>query len=118
MDKRGICIIIMIFSVFISSVSQLMLKRAAMMKYTSWWREYINIRVILAYFFFFSATLITVLGLRYVPLSYAPVIESLGYIFISVLSYLFLKEKMSKKQICGMIIIVIGILIYSNDILI
>lgn len=104
---------IMIISTLISSVSQVMLKKSAGKTYESKLREYLNPFVITAYGLFFGCTLISMYALKVVPLSMAPILEATGYIFVSVLSYIFLKEKMTKKQLLGMGIIILGIVIYT-----
>ncbi len=113
MSELAIHLCIMVVSVFISSVSQVMLKKSAQKKYPSKIREYLNPVVIIAYALFFGCTLITMYALRVVPLSTWPVIEASGYIFVAVLSFIFLKEKLSKRQLAGMAIIVAGIIIFS-----
>ena len=50
------------FSVFVSSVSQTMLKKASMKEHNSFIQEYLNLPVILAYGMFFGSTLLTMLG--------------------------------------------------------
>lgn len=107
---------IMLASVLVSSVSQILLKKSAQKEYPSKLREYLNPMVIIAYGMFFGSTLITMYALKVVPLSMSPILESAGYIFVAILSFLFLKEKMSKKQLIGMTLIIIGIVIYSIQI--
>ena len=104
---------IMIISTLISSISQVMLKKSAGKTYESKIKEYLNPFVITAYGLFFGCTLITMYALKVVPLSMAPILEATGYIFVSVLSYIFLKEKMTRKQLLGMAVIIIGIVIYT-----
>lgn len=113
MDKVLIYSNIMLFSVFISSISQIILKKSTMKEYKNTLGEYLNPYVIIAYTIFFSSTLITIYALKYVPLSMAPIIESTGYIFILVLSRIFLNEKISRKKIFGVILILLGILLFS-----
>lgn len=100
-------------SVLISSVSQVILKTSANEEHTSLIKEYLNPRVIVAYGLFFVSTIITVVAYKYVPLSLGPVLESSGYVFVAVLSYFILKERLTKKQIAGMVLIVVGVLIVS-----
>lgn len=102
---------ILIFSTFISSVSQIMLKKSAKKKYESKIKEYLNPLVISAYGLFFLCTLISMYSLKVVPLSMAPLLEATGYIFVGFLSFIFLKEKMTKRQLMGMAVIVIGIIV-------
>lgn len=104
---------IFIFSVCISSVSQIMLKKSALRCYDSKIKEYLNPLVIVAYGIFFISSLATIFAYKYVPLSMGPILESSGYIFVSGLSYIFLKEKLSKRKLTGMAIILFGILVFS-----
>ena len=50
---------------------------------------------------------------KYVPLSMGPILESIGYVFVAVFSYYLLKEIINKRKLIGLIIIVIGVIIFS-----
>ena len=113
MNEKILFSLIFIFGVFISSVSQIILKQAAQKEYPNKIREYLNARVIFAYIIFFGATLCSIWAYTVIPLSLGPILESAGYIFVAVLSWLFLKEKITKKKMLGLSIIIIGIIIYS-----
>ena len=113
MSELTVYIRIYIASVFISSVSQIMLKASAQKKYESRLREYLNPLVIAAYVLFFVCTFITMYALKVVPLSMSPVLEASGYIFVAVLSRFFLNERVSRKKALGLGVIVAGILIYA-----
>jgi drug/metabolite transporter (DMT)-like permease len=113
MNNKVLFSLIFIFGVFISSISQIILKKSANIDYGSKIREYLNPRVIFAYIIFFGATLCSVLAYTVIPLSFGPILESAGYIFVAVLSWFFLKEKISKKKVLGLSVIIIGIIIYS-----
>lgn len=104
---------IMIISSLISSVSQVMLKKSAVNNHGSKLKEYLNPFVITAYGLFFGCTLISMYALKVVPLSMAPILEATGYIFVAVLSYIFFKEKLTRRQITGMVLILLGIIIYT-----
>lgn len=112
MSKEALFIIIFIFSVFVSSVSQILLKISANRQYESHLKEYLNVRVIVAYGLFFLATVFTVFGYKYVPLSLGPVLESTGYIFVTLLGYFVLKEKIGKRKMIGMAVILLGIFLF------
>lgn len=84
MSRLEISVCILLFSVFISSVSQILLKKAADRTYESSLKEYLNPLVIGAYGMFFCSVILTMLALKYVPLSMSPILESTGYIFVSV----------------------------------
>lgn len=107
----GICLFL--FSVFISSCSQIILKKSAQVTYEKWWREYLNVHVISAYGIFFLSSFLTMFAYKYVPLSMGPMLEACGYIFVSVLGVLILKEKVGKRKIGGMALIIVGIAIVS-----
>lgn len=106
-------IAIWMFSVFISSVSQVMLKIAANKTYDKKIKEYLHPIVITAYGIFFISTLLTMYALKFVPLTMSPIIESTSYIFVPVLGFLILREKISKRRLLGMGIMVIGIFVFT-----
>ncbi len=70
-----------------------------------------NPTVITAYLLFFCSTLITIIAFKYVALSMGPVLETLGFVFVAILSYLVLKERVSKRVFIGMLLIVAGVFI-------
>ena len=105
--------IIYLVGVIISAFAQILLKKAAMIKRESKIKEYLNFKTIFAYFIFFSATLCTVFSYKYVPMSMGPILGTTEYLFIAILSYIFLKEKIKKKKLLGILVIVAGVLIFS-----
>lgn len=107
----NIYVFIFLFSVFIASISQILLKKSALKKHDSFIKEYLNPLVIIAYIIFFCSTLITMFSYNAIPLSFGVILESAGYVFVAILSYLFLKETLNKKQILGLFLILIGIFI-------
>lgn len=113
MENKIIYIYIFLMGIFISSISQILLKKSAIAEHKNKVNEYLNLRVVFAYTIFVLATLLSTIAYKVVPLSLGPVLECTGYIYISILSYIFLNEKMSLKQITGTIIIIIGVLIFS-----
>lgn len=52
-------------------------------------------------------------ALKVVPLSMSPILEASGYIFVAILSFAFFKEKLTKKQLIGMGMIIGGIVVYT-----
>jgi multidrug transporter EmrE-like cation transporter len=104
-------VFIYIFSVFISSVSQIILKSSANIKYENRIREYLNPRVIIAYGIFFLATLVTIYAYKGIPLSLGPILETTGYLWISLLGYFILKERISRRKLVGLIVVIAGIII-------
>ncbi len=113
MNEKTLFALIFVAGVFISSVSQIILKKSADIEYPNKIREYLNVRVIFSYIIFFGATLCSILAYTRIPLSLGPILESSGYIFVAVMSRLFLKEKITKQKMLGLSIIIIGIIIYA-----
>ncbi|MEG2521056.1 MAG: EamA family transporter [Christensenellaceae bacterium] len=101
--------------VFISSISQILLKKSAEKNINekSFKAQYINKFVIVGYFLLFVAMLIPLYTYTVVPLKYGAIVESLGYAFVMILSAIFLKEKITKKKLIGNIVIIIGIIVFS-----
>lgn len=110
--NNKIYVLLLLFSVFISAISQILLKKSALESHKSWIKEYLNLKVISAYFLFFCAVLIDLIALKFVPVSFVPVIETSSYIFIILFSRIIFKEKISLKQYSAIVLILAGILIY------
>lgn len=98
-------------SVFLASISQILLKIGADRQYESRIREYLNGPVILGYGLMAVSMAAGMFAYRGVPLSFGPVIETLGYVFVAVLGWLFLKEKFGRRKMFGMALIIAGILV-------
>ena len=113
MNSKWLFSIVFICGVFVSSVSQVLLKKSAQQHYQNKIREYLNARVIFAYMIFFAATLCSIIAYKVIPLSLGPILGSAGYIFVAFLSRIFLKEKITKRKILGLSVIIIGIVIFS-----
>lgn len=113
MNSLATAVCVLLLSVFISSVSQIMLKIAANKTYENRIFEYLNPLVIGAYGLFFTSTILTMLALKKVPLSMSPILESTGYIFVSVMGYAVLKERISRRKFAGILLILTGIFIFS-----
>lgn len=109
----ALCAGVLLLGVFISSVSQVLLKKASQRKYSSKIREYLNTPVIIAYSLFGGATLLSVLAYRGIPLSWGPILESTGYLYVTVFGILIFHEKMNKRRSLGLLLILIGVVIYA-----
>ena len=99
-------------SVLVADISQLILKRAAVREYKSWIHSYLNVRVILAYGMFFGSTLLNLFALRKLPLSLSPMWQSMGQVFVALLSYFVLRERITRKKLLGMALIICGIMCF------
>ena len=104
---------IMLFGTFISAVSQVLLKKAAGRQYESRIREYLNPYVIIAYSIFVTATFMSIIAYKVVPLSMGPILEATSYIYITVFGVTIFKEKINRKKLVALGMIIVGIVIYS-----
>lgn len=103
-----IYLLLFLVSIFIASLSQILLKKGATHK-----NIYINKHTLIGYGLMGFSTLFTLIGYRGVSLSASQMLQSLSFVFVSILSYIFLNEKISKRNIIGLLFIIIGIIIYS-----
>lgn len=106
-------VLLFLFSVFIASFSQILLKKSAGIRYKNMIKEYLNIFVFSGYVLLFLSAILTTYAYRMVPLKFGPIIESTGYIYILFLSFFFLKEKITRRKLIGNVVIAIGILVFS-----
>lgn len=101
------------FSVFVSCISQTLLKKAALKEHKNFVEEYLNFPVIAAYAMFFGSTLLTMLAYKMLPLSMSPAFESSSYIFVTIFGVTIFREKLTKKKILALVLILSGILIFT-----
>ena len=116
MKSSIVFLIMFLISVFISSCSQIALKKSANGEHRRFIQEILNPVVMGAYGCFFGASLLTTLAYKRVPLSLGTVLESTSYLYIVILSRIFLKEKITRKKIWGNLLIIAGILIYASGV--
>ena len=113
MNTKILFSLIYIAGVFISAVAQILLKKSAGKTYANRIREYLNPYVIISYAIFFGATFCTIYAYKEVPLSFGPILAASEYVFVAVLSRIFLKERINLKKFIGLSIIIAGIIVYS-----
>lgn len=105
-------IFFLLLAVVISAFAQILLKKAATKTYKSVIFEYLNPYVICGYGIMVLGMLLNVVAFTRVDYKNGPVIDSLGFLFVMILSNIFFKEKITKKKVIGNAIILIGILIF------
>ena len=103
-----ICLLIM---TVLGSVASLFLKKAsgtdgilAMIK---------NVNLYIGGFLYLASAILNIWLLRYLEYSVVLQLTSLTYIWTMVFSYMILKEKITKKKICGVFLILIGAICVS-----
>ncbi len=103
----------LLLGVFISAISQVMLKKAALKHYNNVLRQYLNPLVIFAYVLFIGTTLLAILAYRKIPLSMGPVLEATSYIYVTFFGVKIFGEKLNGKKVLALVLIIAGILISS-----
>lgn len=105
----NIYILVMLVSAFFSALSQLLLKMSAKNTSRSGIWEYLNVNVIVGYGLLFLTLLMNTWAYQGVAYKIGPVINATSYVFVMILGRLILKEKITRKKILGIILIVLGI---------
>lgn len=101
-----------IFSVILASCSQVLLKKGANKKFNSFIKEYLNPYVIFGYLILFVCTLLTVYSFKAIDYKIVAIIETLGYILVTIFGKLFFNEKITYKKILGNCLIIFGIIVF------
>jgi uncharacterized membrane protein len=73
------------------------------------YRLLFNAKILFSIILYLASTMFYILGLRGGELSVLYPITSLGYVWVSIHSKVFLQETISRYQICGVSFIVMGI---------
>ena len=106
-------VLLYLSSTFLASVSQVLLKRAALREHKTLLAEYTDWRVILGYGLFVGCTVLTMLAYKGVPLNVGPVLEATGYLYVTFFGVTIFHEKMNPKKIGALALIIVGILVYA-----
>lgn len=103
--------IILLFMTLLGSVASLYLKKAsgtdgviALIK---------NVNLYIGGFLYLASAVLNIWILRYLDYSVVLPLTSLTYIWTMVLSYMILKEKITKKKIAGVVLILVGAICVS-----
>ena len=62
---------------------------------------------------FVGTTFLSILAYKVIPLSMGSVLEATGYIYVTVFGVVIFKEKLNRKKLVALALIIIGIVIYS-----
>jgi len=111
--NSGLAIGIYVASGIVAALSQLLLKLSAQEEAKSVLAKFLNVKVIVAYIMLFSTIFMNMVAMNHIPYKFVSPLSTLSYIFVIILSNVVLKEKISKKQIVGMILIFIGIMVFN-----
>ena len=104
---------VLLLGVFVSAISQVMLKKSAMKQYESKIKEYMNPLVIIAYIMFVGTTFLSIIAYKGIPLSMGPIFEATSYIYVTFFGVKIFKEKLNSKKIIALALIIVGIVVYA-----
>lgn len=105
--------VLAVFNVFIAAVAQMMLKKSAAQKHSSFIHEYLNPWVIIAYMLMGVSLVSNIFAMsRGVLLKELGVVGSSSYLFIPVMSAVCFKEKFRKKKIFSIALIFFGSVVF------
>jgi drug/metabolite transporter (DMT)-like permease len=110
--NKAVYMLFFAFCVFVSSCSQILLKKSANKKHKGI-KVFINVETIAGYSIFFIVTLVNIVLYKQIDLSSGALLESLSYIFVPALSWFFFREKLKQNQIIGILFIVMGIIVFA-----
>lgn len=112
--NKWIAVFLYICSGLIAAVSQLLMKKEAQKnRDEKSIKRILHIKVMLAYGLMFSTIFINMVAMRYVPYKYTAVLGTFSYIFVLLLGYFVLKEKIGKIRAAGACVILAGIVVFN-----
>lgn len=101
---------LVILSVLSSAVAQMLLKQGTKGQDASLLRQYLNIWVVSGYTILGAALLLNIFCISHgVQVKEIGGIESLSYLFVPCLSWLFFKERVTRRKMVAILIIMIGV---------
>ena len=105
--------ILVILSVFAAACAQMLLKQGARRNYAGFWHQYLNPWVIGGYTIMACSLILNVFCMsRGVQVKEVSIIESLSYLFVPVLAFLLFLEKITRRKLAAIAIIITGIIIF------
>ena len=102
-----------LFAVFIASIAQVLLKRAAICHYAHWWQVCLNRYVIGGYGLFFCSTLMAIWAYRVLPLATGVILDATGYFYVALFGRFFFGERLTMRKILALGLIAGGICVYG-----
>lgn len=100
-----------IAAVLIASASQVLLKKKASNAPKSFLKKFLNAPVIISYVLLFSSMALNSLALREMDMAVLPCITATSFLWIMLLSAIFLGEKPTRNKVIGIGMILAGAII-------
>ena len=115
-------VLLMLLAQLIASVSQLLLKEAALRysddgedgksRAVKLVRQYLNILVIGGYVLLMVSMFLSIVCYGGMPYMYVVIIEPVSYVMVMLLARVFFREKITGRKLFGMCMILTGILVF------
>lgn len=106
-------LIVMLCGVCIASLSQILLKISAGKKHGNVIKEYVNPLVIGGYAMLVVSMFLGIICYKHMDYMQVVILEPIGYIVVMFLSRLIFKERITKRKVGGMLLILAGIVIFN-----
>ena len=102
-----------VFSVLCAAGAQMLLKQGANKNYPTFWKQYLNPWVIGGYGIIGGSLLLNIFCLSHgVQVKEVSIIESLSYLFVPCLSWLFFKEEITWRKAGAIVVIMTGVIVF------
>jgi drug/metabolite transporter (DMT)-like permease len=98
--------------IILTSAAHLLLKKGSVVAAATNRKMYLHPLSLTAYLIFAVAALLSIFAMKGLDLKVFFALTSLTYICIPVLSFVFLKEAVTKNKLIGIIIISLGVVIF------
>jgi small multidrug resistance pump len=98
--------------VILTSVAHLFLKKGSVVAVESNRKMYLHPLSLTSYLIFAIAALLSIFAMKGLDLKVFFALTSLTYICIPVLSFVFLKESVTRNKLMGIVIITLGVVIF------
>lgn len=105
--------LLVILAVFAAAGAQILLKKGASMRYATLWKQYVNPWVISGYFVMGVSLLINVFCMGHgIQAKEVSTIESLSYLFVPCLAWLFFRERLTWRKVGAIAFILVGVFVF------
>lgn len=104
---------LVLLSVFAAACAQMLLKQGARQDYATWWRQYLNPWVVGGYAIMACSLVLNIFCMsRGVQAKEVSVTESMSYLFVPALAFFLFKERLTKRKVGAIIVIITGVIIF------
>jgi drug/metabolite transporter (DMT)-like permease len=105
--------LLVILSVLAAAFAQILLKQGAREGYIGFWRQYLNPWVISGYAIMACSLVLNIFCMSHgVLIKEVSIIESLSYLFIPCMAFVFFHEKITLRKVGAIAIIISGVILF------